>query len=303
MRSLFIQSPVIVGVLLVLAGCEASECQDDETKANGVCAASLKTWRGETETFTGDYESGKNVLIDSANGSVNVTTTDRDDVRVVFKPFVARAHTLCDGEPVTSGDRCQAIDDDLADQTLIFEETEGNYLIQNQRDDSVISLGADIEVELPNSFNGRLTIDQNNGSTDVDELGEVAAVIVESDNGSCDIRTGSASHIDINCQNGSTDVWIDAIAPGDGDDLRQIYKADGDLGDLSVQFPDTDAPFSVSARSVGDDVAIDPASPSGCDVTGSDPRAVTVLCNEATDEDPVYTIKSDEDLNTVLLAF
>ena len=93
MRSLFIQSPVIVGVLLVLAGCEASECEDEETKANGVCAASLKTWRGDTETFTGDYESGKNVLIDSGNGSVNVSVSNRDDVHVTFKPFVQTIST------------------------------------------------------------------------------------------------------------------------------------------------------------------------------------------------------------------
>lgn len=305
MRSLFNQSPLLVVALLVsLAGCEASECEDDETKADGVCVASLKTWRGDTEEFTAteDYESGKNVLIDSGNGSVVVKVSNRDDVHATFKPFVARAHTLCDGEPVTSGDRCQAIDDDLAEQELIFEEEDGHYLIQSQRHDSVASLGAEIEVELPSSFNGRLTIAQNNGETDVDEgLGEVAAVIVESQNGSCDIRTGTASLIDINCKNGETDVWIEGIAPGDG--LRQIYKDSGQLGDLAVQFPSTDDAFSVSAVSIDEDVAIEPASPSGCDVTGEDARSITVLCNGATNEDPLYTVTSNEDLAEVLLAF
>ncbi|HEU5074993.1 MAG TPA: hypothetical protein VFU02_12475, partial [Polyangiaceae bacterium] len=305
----------VLGVLLVsLVGCEARDCDeiktveyDDEEekteKEDGACIefVSTKKWWGDTEQFNGEYESGKNVLIDSGNGSIVVRVTDRDDVLATFKPFVARAHDICDGEEPTSGDRCAAIDDDLADQQLIFEEEDGHYLIQSRRDDSVNSLGAEIEVELPSSFDGRLTVAQNNGSTDVNDVGDAAAVLVESQNGSCEIHTGRAPHIDINCKNGSTDVTIGAITPGN--DVRQIFKASGDLGDLAIAFPSTDEPFSVSARSVGSDVLIDPASPSGCDVTGSDPRSVTVLCNGATNEDPIYTVRSDEDLVDIGLYF
>jgi len=229
-----------------------------------------------------------------------VHVTNRDDVLATFKPFVARAHDICDGEPATSDDRCAAIDDDLADQELIFEEEDGHYLIQVQRHDSVNSLGADIEVELPSSFNGRLTVDQNNGSTAI-EAGDAAAVIVGSNNGPCDINTGSAPSMDIRCENGSTAVTIGAITPGDG--VRQIYKTEKDLGDLAVGFPDTDDPFSVSASAIDEDVVIHPAEPGGCDITGSDPRAVTVVCNDATTEDPVYTVRSDDSLSGVELFF
>lgn len=315
MRRLFSLSPAILGVLLVsLAGCEARDCDDTKRveydaeeekteKEDDACLefVSTKTWHGDTEQFTGEYASGKNVLIDSGNGSVIVRVTNRNDVLATFKPFVARAHDICDGEEVTSGDRCAAIDDDLADQELIFDEDDGHYLIQSQRHNSVNSLGADIEVELPSSFNGRLTVAQNNGETDVENIGDAAAVLVESQNGSCDIDTGSAPHIDINCKNGSTSVAIGAITPGD--DVRQVFKSSGELGDLAISFPSTDEPFSVSARSVGNDVVIDPANPSGCDVTGSDARSVTVVCNDATTEDPVYTIRSDEDLSDISLFF
>jgi len=314
MRRVFTLSSVMLGVLLVsVAGCEARDCDDtkrvevesDEEKnekEDGACVefVSTKTWRGETEQFDGEYASGKNVKVVSANGKVVVHVTDREDVLVTFEPFVARAHDICDGEPVTSDDRCAAIDDDLADQELIFEEEDGHYLIQVQRHDSVNSLGADIEVELPSSFNGRLTVDQNNGSTAV-EAGGAAAVIVGSNNGSCDINTGSAPSMDIRCENGSTAVTIGAITPGDG--VRQIYKTDEDLGDLAVGFPDTDDPFSVQASTVDEDVVIHPAEPGGCEITGSDPRAVTVVCNDATTEDPVYTVRSDDSLSGVELFF
>ena len=72
---------------------------------------------------------------------------------------------------------------------------------------------------------------------------------------------------------------------------------------MTIRFPSTDEPFSVSAQSAGDAVTISPTSPSGCDVTGSDPRAVTVVCNDATNEDPVYEIMSQEELVDITLAF
>lgn len=314
MKTVFTLAPALLGVVLLsLGGCEARDCDDTKKvetndqakngKEDGACLefVSTKTWRGEDVEFRGDYESGKNVSIDNSQGEITVKRTDRDDVLVTFKPFVARAHDICDGEEITSGDRCQAIDDDLADQELTLEEDDGNYLIQARRDDSVISLGADIEVELPDTFNGRLSIKQNNGETNVFHMGDAAAVILQSGLGDCSIETGGAPLIDIRCESGVTNVAIGAITPGD--DVRQIYKTDEDLGELLVSFPSTDEPFSVSALSAGDAVTIKPADPSGCDVLGDDPRSVTVACNGATDEDPVYTVRSDQDIVPITIGF
>lgn len=315
MTRVFSLGPAVLGVLLIsLVGCEARDCDstkrvevpDDEEKTEqeeGACLefVSTKKWWGDTKEFDGAYESGKNVFVKNGNGPISVRITARDDVFATFKPFVARAHDICDGEEPTPGDRCAAIDDDLADQELIFEVEDGNYLIQAQREGSVNSLGAEIEVELPSSFNGRLTVAQNNGDTEIWDMGNAAAVIVESENGDCAIETGSAPTIDIRCENGFTDVLIGAITPGG--DVRQIYKTDEDLGDMVVTFPSTDEPFSVSARSVGPDVVIKPASPSGCDVLGEDPRSVTVACNDATPDDPIYTVRADESLVDITLGF
>lgn len=314
MRNGFNLALVFVGgTLALLSGCEARDCEDtkkveyeadsEQSKSeDGACVelVSLKKWWGDTEQFTGDYESGKNVTVDSGNGNITVRITSRDDIRATFKPFVSRAHDTCDGAEPTTGDRCAEIDDNLDDQELIFEEDNGNYLIQSKRTDAVASLGAEIEVELPSSFDGRLTVDQGNGSTDIEDMGNAAAVIVGSDNGSCDINTGAAPYIDIRCENGSTDVTIGAITPGD--DVRQIYKEDGDLGDLTITFPSTNEPFNVQARSQNP-VDITPTSPSGCDIAGDDPRSVTVSCNDGTNEDPTFSISNEESLGDVYLVF
>lgn len=309
------------GSLFVVAGsaCEARECDEveavesegDEADAqrrreDGACVefVQLKKWWGETEEFEEPYESGKNITVDNGNGLIDVRVTDREDLYARFKPFVARAFDTCEGEPDTGNERCEEIDDDLARQQLIVEEEDGNYLIQARRTDGRATLGAEILVELPSSFNGRLTVDQGNGPTDIGPMGDAAAVIVESDNGSCDIHTGAASLIDIRCENGSTNVTIGQITAGSG--VRQIYKTDEDLGDLTVEFPSTDAPFSVSAEAVGSDIELTPSDLGsvGCElVEGSSARALTVACNEGTSEDPVFDVVSQKSLVDVSLIF
>jgi hypothetical protein len=302
---------------LASSGCEARGCDEVEEveyegegdaarqQEDGACVefVQLKKWWGEAEVFTGTYESGKNVVVANGNGDIMITVAERDDISVRFDPFVARAFDTCNGQDDTGNGRCEEIDDNLAAQEFIFEDDDGNYIIQARREDGVASLGAEIEVQLPSSFDGRLTVDQNNGFVEVGPMGDAAAVIVGSGNGGCDVHTGAAPEIDIRCENGSTDVVIGAIT--EGSDLRQIYKTEDDLGDLTVQFPATDAPFSVSARSVGSDVELDPSDLSGvgCQVSGSDPRSITVGCNDATNEDPLYTVRSDQSLADITLVF
>ncbi len=301
------------------AGCEARKCDDVKTveyegdsdtpsrqEEQGACVelVQLKKWWGETEDFQGDYASGKNVVVDNGNGLIEVKVTDWDDVYARFKPFVSRAFDTCEGEDDTGDGRCTEIDDNLADQELIFEEEDGNYLIQAKRTNAVATLGAEILVELPSSFDGRLTVDQNNGPTDIGPMGDAAAVIVESDNGSCDIETGAASHIDIRCKNGSTDVVVGAIS--EGSEVRQIYKTADDLGDLSVEFPSTNQPFNVEARSAGSEITLMPSDlgGTGCEqVEGSVPASLTVSCNDGTSDDPTFKVTSDESLVDITLSF
>lgn len=316
----FHPSALLMGAsFLVLAsvGCEARDCENvkeveyegdgaaERQNEEGACVELVQTkrWWGETEDFTGAYESGKNVVVANGNGEINVTVSSRTDIMARFEPFVARAFDTCNDQPDTGNERCLEIDEDLSKQELVFQETDGNYVIQAVRTDGRATLGANITVELPSSFNGRLSVDQNNGPTVVGPMGDAAAVAVESGNGSCDINTGNAPEIDIRCENGSTDVVIGGITAGS--DLKQIFKESGDLGDLTVQFPSTDVPFSVSAQSAGPDVALDPADVTsvGCTKAGTDPRSVTVSCNAATSEDPVYTITSYESLVDVTLIF
>ena len=284
---------------------EHEEGEPARENEEGACVELVQTkrWWGEPQENTGAYESGKNVVVANGNGEINVTVTSGTDINVVFEPFVTNAYDTCNDQPDTGNGRCTEIDDNLSKQELIFEDTDGNYLIQAQRNGGRASLGANITVELPSSFDGRLTVDQNNGSTDVALSGELAALILQSNNGPCDINTGSAREIDIRCENGSTDVVIGGIPAGD--ELRQIYKDDGDLGDLTVAFPSTDVAFSVSAQSVESDVILSPADVSsvGCEKLGDDPRSITVACNGGTQDDPVYHLTNGESLNDLTVTF
>lgn len=309
---------VLGACALTLSGtaCEARDCDEVEEvtyegdgdperkRDDGACVefVPLDTWHGEVEEFSGPYEAGKNVLVDSGHGDVSVRVTNRDDVHARFEPFVQRAHDICNGEEDTGDGRCQAIDDDLADQELIFEEEDGHYLIQVQRHDSVGTLGAHIIVELPQNFSGRLSVDQGAGDVDIESIGDAAAIVVENDFGDCSIDTGAAAQIDIRCD-GETDVAIGEITTGDH--VRQIYKEEMDLGDLVVRFPTTDAPFNVSALSMGGPVVLDPVNLSsvGCETNSSDPRSVTISCNDATSDDPTYDVLSNESLADITLVF
>ncbi|HEY6727503.1 MAG TPA: hypothetical protein VI197_25885, partial [Polyangiaceae bacterium] len=81
MTRVFTLPTAVLGVLLVsLAGCEARDCDDTKRvevedgkekteKEDGACLefVSTKIWWGDTEQFRGDYESGKNVVINSGN--------------------------------------------------------------------------------------------------------------------------------------------------------------------------------------------------------------------------------------------
>lgn len=299
MRTVFQRLSTLTSGMVLLAGSLA--CTVESTD-DGVGVKSNKNWIGDTEEFTEGYEAGKNVKVVNGNGDIRVRRTERTDIRATFEPFVGLAYDTC-GED----DWCDEVDEELEKIEFIVREEDGNWLIQARRDDGKASLGAKVFVDLPASFDGRLTVAQNNGQTDIEPMGNAAAVIVESQNGSCDINTGSAPEIDIRCKNGSTDVVIGEVVPGN--QLRQIYKADdddgvgGDLGDLFVQFPNTSEPFSVQALSQESAVDLQPASPSGCNVASEDPRSVTVSCNGATDQSPTYSVTSTRALVDVTVAF
>jgi hypothetical protein len=256
------------GVMLLVfsvLGCEAQECDNAETGADGICLKSLDRFEGETQTIAAAYTVGTNVSIDSLNGNVRVVAGSGADVNARFKPFVFRAFD-------TPEEQIMA---DLADLTLsAVGDANGVFVDVDRADGALNTLGADVTVELPSTFDGVLSIDQTNGQTDVDFVAAAVGVVVDNNNGSCDVVTGSASSVSVNTGNGT----------------------------ITLTFP-ADGVFNVQAQAMAGGVVQNNLA--GCAVVeGSTASAMTISCNGATSADPVYSAVADgTSLADVVLSF
>ncbi len=310
-------SALALGASILALGstaCEARDCDDEKTveveegesqSEEGACVklVSLANWEGEKVEEALTYQTDGNITIDGNNGSITVMEGDTDEIGVVMTPVVARAHDICDGEEEEANGYCAAINNDLSKfNAILDEDANGNWVIEANLDGGRATLKADIEVWLPTTFNGELTIQQNNGSTDVEgvhgarsviidsgngsvdlfDSGSASSVVVEADNGGCDLDVGIAEEIDINCKNGGTDVVIRGVPEGDGG--RYIENG---LGDVTVTFPNTDDPYTVQAVSAGEPITV---TGSCEEADGSTPKAVTMACNYDNIPDSEYVI-------------
>jgi hypothetical protein len=280
-------------LLAPLSGCELQDCDNPETGAEGVCVKSLKRFESGPETHSATWAPGASVTIDSPNGDVRVVQGDDDAaVSVTFEPFVLRAFDTPEEE----------VAEDLASLNRSVRSqgppatTESGVVVDVSRPSGSPTLGADITVRLPPIFNGTLDVDQTNGSTEVDFVGAAVAVIVASNNGGCDIATGSASNIDVHCDNGDLEASVSAVAPQAGSGFSTGN------GSITLSLP-SDAVFVVRAQALAGGTVDFDNLPDVCTVEASD-SAKTVNCNGATNDDPVYDATADgTSLADVILVF
>ncbi|WP_437814109.1 hypothetical protein [Sorangium sp. So ce1078] len=171
-----------------------------------VSAETLVRYEGTDETVRVEYLPTQSIRIVSDNGDVEVRTGNVSEVVVTFSPFTMRKkdeNTLA----------VQEIEEDLA----LAAKTDGEVIITTQRrSGSSGYLGADIEVVLPDVFDGGLRVEQDNGSVDVDLDGAPSrGTTVLSDNGSIDV-VGARGAINVATDNGGVFVDLDAWSSADG---------------------------------------------------------------------------------------
>ena len=266
-----------IGVMALVfgsLGCEASECDNEETGADGVCLESLTRFEGTADTQSQPYTSGATVSIDSENGRVRVVQGTSADVVGTFEPFVLRGASTSE-EDVAA---------DLARLTGVVSLDGSNVVVNVERESgSQFTLGADVLVELPSTFDGILSVNQENGQTDVDFVGSAIGVLVTSDNGGCDVETGSARDISVSCDNG------DLERPdfgGISDSVNGSGFSTGN-GSITLALP-AGGVFSVQAQALGGGEVVINGAPATCPVNEASPSAKTVSCNGATAADPIY---------------
>jgi len=268
------------------AGCEIQECDNEETGADGVCLKSLKRFNGADIRQTAAYTSDIDVVIDSPNGDVRVVQGDYDDeLAVTFEPFVMRAYDT----PLSEAQ------EDLDEIAASITQSNRGYVVSIDRNG--VPGGADITVALPRRFVATLDIEQNNGSTDVRYVGDAPAVIVDSENGSCNVNAGWAERISVHCDNGDLTASIDAAVPQTGSGFSTGN------GSIDLRLP-PDGVFSVQAQALSGGVVSVEGAPSGCVLATASEASKTLSCNGATDLDPVYVAVADgTSLADVVLRF
>lgn len=267
----------LVALAIGAFACEVSECDNEETGAEGVCAKSLTRFEGPSRSGSQPYTPGATVSIDSPNGNVRVVQGSGSEVAGTFEPFVLRAFDTPE----------EAWNADLARLTAEVRTEAGNVVVDVDRESgSPGTLGADITVALPPDFGGILSVNQQNGSTEVDFVGAAVGVLVTSNNGSCDVATGSAGNVAVTCENGDLDASIGAVAAQTGTGFETGN------GTITLALPTTGA-FSVQAQAMDGGVVQTNNVPATCTVNEASPSAKTVSCNGATSADPVYQARAN----------
>jgi hypothetical protein len=266
-----------LGATALLGGCEAQKCEAQNGQS-AICLKSLKRFDGTADTESAAYTAGADVNVHSRNGTLDVVRGSTDDtVTATFQPFVMRAYDTSDS----------VIADDLSKlETSVAADADGNVTVDVSRDNGAENtLGADLTVELPSSFAGTLGIRQDNGETNVHFVGTAVGVTVTSDNGACDVAT-AASDVSVHCDNGDLTASIDAVTPQTGSGFSTGN------GSITLSLP-SDGAFSVEAQALAGGVVNVEHLPAACAVNMASNAAKTVSCNNATDADPIYTVKAD----------
>lgn len=268
-------------------GCEAQDCDNEETGAEGVCLKSLKRFDAPRETDSVAY-AGDDVIIEVANGDIHVVPGEAGDVTATFEPFVLRAYDVSEEEA----------EEDFALLARSITTSGGDVHVDVARlDDAPSSLGADVTVALPPEFSGNLVIEQGNGDTEVDFAGGAIGVLVTSENGGCDIATGGASEISVHCDNGDLSATIQDVAEQTGSGFST------ENGSITLFLP-SDGVFSVQAAALAGGTVSVENMPSACTLAEASESAKTLSCNGATTEDPIYQVEADgTSLADVVLSF
>lgn len=274
----------ILGVLFALsaAGCEKCQVSSTDgsqtTTKSGYCSVS-RFVTNSPRTASQPITAGKNLTIDSRNGRVRVSRGTTGNVDVKFAPFVYRAFNTPLSEIQKNWDQLE---------TTVTADASGNVTVQTIRANGAPStLGADVDVSIPDAFSGSLTVRQYNGSTELAFVGGATAISVQSDNGSIDARTGAAAQsVNLTTDVGDVSVTIDGFPAGaSGGTISTAF------GDIALDVPGS-ATFSAPATAGASGTVDFGTPPSGCTVQTAAANSKTLLCGGATTANAVLTVSA-----------
>jgi hypothetical protein len=252
---------------------------------------SIKATKLATGSGFGDeceWRSGDAVRIRGINGRIEVREIASERVVAEFSPFVLIADDASPREEHNELDKLHG--------TVKLDEASRTIVVETEREGQVLSsLGADIAVFIPEDFDGPLSIQQDDGPVTVESPARASRLRLTSNNGSCSVGVGFARTIDVECGFGDLTGVVPVVPEG----FETASFLTG-RGDIDLRFP-ADYVFSVRALSkTGGQVDVTNAEDVGCDVLVASDSSKTVVCNGATQADPVYEVVADAEPDAVL---
>ncbi len=208
-------------------GCE---CQDQGTNAEGqnvTQCESLNKFVGSSFTETVAYTPGQALNFDGVNGNVDVRIGGTDVV-VQFTPFSLRGNSR----------EADAKDDMENDLNTSLNADGGINVTVGRNNGAPSGLGADVVITLPSTFDGAVSIKQNNGFVNVQLGGATPSSVAIDNDGSGDIDvSGARGKLTIK---GGFDIDVKVAAWGADGQNGEIIS-DGLLGDVTVSLPTASA--------------------------------------------------------------
>jgi len=253
-----------------LPGCIIGDCEDGQDNCISLESGTTYT---DTDTQSVAYTAGQGLVIDGFNGRIEIEDgAAADQIEVEWKKSVV-AETSDAGE-----DQAKArFDSDI--QVNVTSDT--NVRIETDRDSSNGNPTVTLLVRLPASFDGAISIEQGNGTVDLDLRSFTPSAVTVRNDGAGDVDiTGAQGTLDIQ---GGFDVAVQMSAWPTGD--SQLLS-DGQLGDVEVTLPaDANGTISVTGETVElpagltDDGSgnITVGDGMGAALTVTGPRLVTLL--------------------------
>ena len=228
-----------------------------------------------------DWRSQDALSVRGINGRIDVREIGDDRIVAKFSPFVLIADDASPREERNELGKLHG--------TVKLDEASRTITVETEREGQVLSsLGADIAVSIPEDFDGPLSIRQENGPVTVESAALASRFSLISENGSCSVGAGFARAIDVECGFGDLTGVVPVVPEG----FETADFATG-RGDIDLRFP-ADYVFSVRALSkTGGRVEVTNAQDVGCDVLVASDSSKTVVCNGATQADPVYNVVAD----------
>ncbi len=218
-----------------LPGCIIGDCEDGQD--NCISLETGTTYTNSDSTSIA-WAAGQGLVIDGFNGKIEIEDgAPTDQIVVEYKKSVV-AETSDEGEAQAEA----RFDGDIQ----VNVTNDGTARVETARDSANGNPTVDLVVRLPANFDGAISIEQGNGTVDLDLRSFTPSAVT--------VRHDGAGDVDITGANGTLDIQggFDVnVQMATWPTANSQILSDGQLGDVTVTLPsDASGTISVTGETV-----------------------------------------------------